>query len=261
MKSKELAMTDTSSRLPDSSRPPALRGGAAQGAYGVGLEISRRRVLSLAAERLCHGVRTLPPALSRAKGEESERLLREFLSSFLPKRFAVGKGYVVDRGETLSYETDVVIYDALHSAVYPLTPTVVMVPAGGVAATIEVKARLYGGYLREEVAKARLLKRLEHPVPFVGLLAFGNKNPLQRVASEYTRLIRDYGPGGGFDAVAVLDQGLVTPARAADPTDGLVCVDPIGLDTLAAFLRLLLAHLARFPATFGDPALAQGPTE
>jgi hypothetical protein len=143
--------------------------------------ISRARVLSLAAERLCHSVRTLPPSLSRAKGEESERLLREFLSAFLPKRFAVGTGYIVDRRETLSYETDVVIYDALHCAVYPLTRRVVMVPADAVAATIEVKARLYGGYLREEFMKARVVKSLcrSAPPPFIGLLAFGNKNPAQ----------------------------------------------------------------------------------
>src|SRR5690242_6307298 len=97
--------------------------------------LNRARVLSLVAERLCHTVRGLPPTLSRAKGEESERLLREFLAGFLPKRFAVGTGYVVDAHDTLSYETDVVIYDALHCAVYPLTRRVVMVPACGVAAT------------------------------------------------------------------------------------------------------------------------------
>jgi len=234
-------------------------------AYGPDLEISRRRILSLAAERLCHGVRTLPPALCRAKGEESERHLRDFLAAFLPKRFAVGKGYIVDRGNTLSYETDVVIYDALNCAVYPLTQAVVMVPSDGVAAAIEVKARLYGGYLREEFMKARLVKSLQPAAPaggarippFVGLLAFGNKNPLGRAASEYTRLIREYGAGAGFDAVAVLDQGLVTPAPAADAAGPPVRVEALGLDTLAAFLRLLLAHLARFPATFGDPVLVE----
>lgn len=224
-----------------------------------GLEISRGRILSLAAERLCHSVRILPPTLSRAKGEESERLLRDFLAGFLPKRFAVGTGYIVDRHETLSYETDVVIYDALNGAVYPLTRRVVMVPVEGVAAAIEVKARLYGGYLREEFVKARLLKSLAHsaPPPFVGLLAFGNKNPLSRAASEYRRLIREYGASAGFDAVAVLDQGLVTPARAADAARDLVCMEALDLDTLAGFLRLLLAHLQHFPATFGDPVLAE----
>ena len=223
-----------------------------------GLEVSRARALALVAERLCHAVRTTPPTLSRAKGEESERVLREFLSTFLPKRFAVGTGYIVDGRETLSYETDVVIYDALHCAVYPLTPRVVMVPADGVAAAIEVKAKLYSGYLREEFMKARVVKGLARaaPPPFIGLLAFGNKNPLGRAASEYRRLIREYGPGAGFDAVAVLDQGLVTPALAPEAGCDPVCTEPLAFDTLTAFLRLLLAHLARFPATFGDPAMA-----
>ncbi len=221
-------------------------------------ELNRRRVLALAAERLCHTVRGLPPTLSRAKGEESERLLRDFLAGFLPKRFAVGTGYIVGRCETLSYETDVLIYDALHCAVYPLTRRVVMVPVDGVAAAIEVKAKLFGGYLREEFVKARVVKSLVRsaPPPFIGLLAFGNKNPLGRAASEYRRLIREFGPEAGFDAVAVLDQGLVTPLRAGEGTGELVRVEDVGSDTLAVFLRLLLAHLRRFPATFGDPALA-----
>ncbi len=227
-------------------------------------EICRRRVLSAAAERLCHSVRTLPPRLSRAKGAESEQLLRNFLAAFLPKRFAVGTGYIVDPGETLSYETDVVIYDALNCAAYPLTRAVTMVPSDGVAAAIEVKARLYGGYLREDFLKARLLKSLKRPAPvagasippFIGFLAFGNKNPLGRAASEYTRLIREYGADAGIDAVAILDQGLVTPAPAAAGEGEAVRVEALGMDTLAAFLRLLLDHLARCPAIFGDPALA-----
>jgi hypothetical protein len=31
------------------------------------------------------------------------------------------------------------------------------------------------------------------------------------------------------------------------------------MDTLAAFLRLLLAHLRRLPATFGDPVWEAAP--
>jgi uncharacterized protein DUF6602 len=238
--------------MTDTSSPRRLRAPPGQ-------EISRAHVLSQVAERLCHNVRILPPTLSRAKGEESERLLRDFLAGFLPKRFAVSSGYIVDPRETLSYETDVVIYDALNCAVYPLTRSVVMVPVEGVAATIEVKARLYGGYLREEFMKARVVKSLAHaaPAPFIGLLAFGNKNPLSRAASEYTRLIREYGACAGFDAVAVLDQGLVTPAPVGDATGGLARIEALGMDTLAAFLRLLLAHLQNFPAAFGDPMLGE----
>jgi hypothetical protein len=221
-------------------------------------EINRRRVLAATAEQLCHSVRTLPPGLSRAKGTECEELLRRFLAAFLPKRFAVGTGYVVGAGEALSYETDVLIHDALNGAVYPLTGSVAMVPCDSVAAAIEVKAKLYGGYLREEFLKARVLKSLgANTPPFIALLAFGNKNPLHRVGSEYTRLIREFGADAGFDAVAVLDQGLVTAAPSAEGTSAPVRVEALGMDTLAAFLRLLLAHLARFPARFGDPGLAE----
>ncbi|MBV8537499.1 MAG: hypothetical protein JO128_18005, partial [Alphaproteobacteria bacterium] len=127
------------------------------------------------------------------------------------------------------------------------------------AAAIEVKAKLYGGYLREEFLKARVVKSLVRagPPPFIGLLAFGNKNPLSRPASEYRRLIREFGPDAGFDAVAVLDQGLVTPTPGGEGSGELVRVKDLGSETLAAFLRLLLGHLARFPATFGDPVLAK----
>lgn len=48
-----------------------------------------------------------------AKGSEAERLVRDFLNGHLPKRFAAGAGFIIDRREQVSKQRDVVIYDAM----------------------------------------------------------------------------------------------------------------------------------------------------
>lgn len=49
------------------------------------------------------------------RGEAREAVLRSLLERWLPKKYAVGRGQVVDQSYKRSGQMDVVIYDALHS--------------------------------------------------------------------------------------------------------------------------------------------------
>lgn len=49
------------------------------------------------------------------RGEAREAVLRGFLERWLPAKYGVGRGQIVDRSYNHSAQMDVVIYDALHS--------------------------------------------------------------------------------------------------------------------------------------------------
>jgi hypothetical protein len=52
------------------------------------------------------------------KGEEGEQIVRDFLNSHLPKRFAATSGHLIDVNSAMSHQADVLVYDQVNSPVY-----------------------------------------------------------------------------------------------------------------------------------------------
>ena len=76
------------------------------------------------------------------KGGGNETVLRELITKFIPKRYGVGTGVVIDQHGTQSSQRDIIIYDNfLYPSLLSLT-TVHLFPVDLVYATIEVKTTL-----------------------------------------------------------------------------------------------------------------------
>ncbi len=86
---------------------------------------------------------------SGEKGAAREEVVRSFLSDYLPKRFAVGHGFVVDASGGVSRQIDAVIYDQLSCPVFHVTPTQRFIPAEGVSGVVSVKSVLTRSELSE----------------------------------------------------------------------------------------------------------------
>ena len=84
------------------------------------------------------------------KGAEVEEILKKFLNNHLPQRFRASSGIVLDEGNRLSWQTDIIVYDALASAVYRAADRLQIVSASVTAAVVEVKSAL----TKEELADA-----------------------------------------------------------------------------------------------------------
>ncbi len=74
-----------------------------------------------------------------AKGDGSELRWKEMLSAFLPKRYQVSKGFVVDSAGTRSEQIDVIIHDQFFSPLLWEDGGHMYVPAESVYAVFEVK--------------------------------------------------------------------------------------------------------------------------
>jgi hypothetical protein len=77
------------------------------------------------------------------KGGIRERRVTDFLSSVLPERYGIGSGHIVGPQEPfISFQTDIVIYDAQDGAALPFDDYYSLFPCECVYAAIEVKSKL-----------------------------------------------------------------------------------------------------------------------
>jgi hypothetical protein len=94
------------------------------------------------------------------KGTEVQNVLKEFLNIQLPQRFRATSGFVIDIENQMSDHQDVIIYDAMSSAVFRYEKENQIVPSDAVAAIIEVKSVLNKAELEDAFSKIEEVKKL-----------------------------------------------------------------------------------------------------
>lgn len=173
-------------------------------------------------------VRTTNPH-SGEKGAEAEEIVKKFLNNHLPQRFRAASGVVIDERNQLSKQTDVIVYDALASAVYRAADRMQIVPANVTAAAIEVKSSLTKDELRDAYEKIASVKSLEktaigamdRPTTRTGLdtigtmgvvFGFDSDTSLAALAKNARELNTEFESFLWPDMIVVLDKGIVTYA-------------------------------------------------
>jgi hypothetical protein len=246
---------------------------------------TRQEIFAAAAKKLrqeFEELRNVPHA--GARGFEAEELVRRFLRSHLPKRFDVGSGFIIDANNTLSKQTDVIVYDALNCPVYRASETAAIIPSDNVAAIVEVKSQLDKQRMQdafENAAGAKSLAKTALPkLPILMtaqtyscIFAFDTVLTLERLAEHYHEGIRKHGLGRHIDIILILDKGIITLAAqvqefgpqwapltvqgfGGDQGEGshiAVSVTPVREDSLDFFLRFLLAQLIHFRGLVAHP--------
>ncbi len=96
-----------------------------------------------------------------AKGAATEVHWQEMLSSFLPERYRVSKGFVVDARGRRSDEIDLIVHDRQYSPFLLPFEGAVHVPAESVYAVIEVKQDISKEHLEYAGGKAASVRGLE----------------------------------------------------------------------------------------------------
>jgi hypothetical protein len=217
-----------------------------------------------------------------SRGSEAESLIRAFLNSHLPKRFCASSGFILDAGDQVSKQTDVVVYDALHCPVFRASKDTGIFPSDNVAAIIEVKSRLTKRELKDAFEKIESVKRLSKTAPKLPagptltqtmgvVFAFTSALSLKTIAAEYVQLSKHIDIRLHPNLIVVLDRGLIAPiAKQANAWNPHISLDeqppldaegmPIGVAgyqlgqaTLDHFLRLLVSRLALFRSIISHP--------
>jgi Domain of unknown function (DUF6602) len=135
----------------------------------IGVAAFQAERLELLARYDVEKARNVDEAVRTSHGVEAECILREWLDRFLPKRFAVAKGWIITT--RLDYdgpqeEWDIIVYDALNSPVlFASGPAGSAgqkraIPVEHVRAVVEVKATLNPSLAKQSATKLERL--VEH---------------------------------------------------------------------------------------------------
>jgi hypothetical protein len=209
----------------------------------AGLHDDIERRLSTARESFGH---------APSKGDASESVWLDLLTSYLPQRYQAASAHVVDSEGQFSDQIDVVIFDRQYSPFIFMFEGQKIIPAESVYAVFEAKQTLNAElirYAREKCASVRRLRRTSLPIPHAGgtydakppmpilggVLSFESdwKPPL---AEPLQKALSDGDPASWLDIGCVAAHGIFYRAN-----DHFVVVAETKPAT--AFLLELIAHL------------------
>ncbi len=109
-----------------------------------------------------------PPGL---KGQATEESWRGLLTHYLPWRYQVDTGIVIDANDSQSDQMDVIIFDRQYSPRLFKSGGVIYVPAESVYSVFEVKQDLDKGnleYAADKIQSVRKLRRTSAPIVHAG---------------------------------------------------------------------------------------------
>jgi len=153
------------------------------------------------------------------RGTQREETLKKFLEAYLPKKYGVGTGQVINNKDEVSKQCDIVIYDALNCPLLLIKPNYQLFPIEAVRAVIEVKSTLNANTLRDCVDNIEAFKRLYPPVgqpqdyTYPGYFIFSystdyqKANPVDAIARRLVSLIKKR-RFGYPELVCALDSGI-----------------------------------------------------
>lgn len=162
------------------------------------------------------------------RGTQVENEFRGFLRQYVPSRYRVGHGEIIDRNCNQSHQVDVVVTNEDHPFTFNESdPSFFLVE--GVAAAGEIKSVLTSTNLKETLSKAQQYKKLTiippagammHANPSDGarfyttppffVFAFDSQmsiDSILTVAEQFDQV--NYSPGYCVDAIVVLGKGYV----------------------------------------------------
>jgi hypothetical protein len=100
-------------------------------------------------------------------GSANESSLINLLVKFLPKKYSIGSGIVIDKEGNRSNQIDIIVYDSYYHPELFSQAAAFLYPVDVVYMTIEVKTTVTGQFMEdaiENVASVKRLKFIESPI-------------------------------------------------------------------------------------------------
>lgn len=162
---------------------------------------------------------------SGEKGNLRERSIRDILQKYLPKKYSIGTGHILDYQGNISRQCDIVIYDSLNCPVLLVEDGYQAFPVESVIGVVEVKSVLNGKTVAESIENIRSVKCLLRDAPVIGVVfafesGYSKEPKIEAVANAFRRLNDSIEPRERVDLVCVLSQGMILEYKI-DPPYGL----------------------------------------
>jgi hypothetical protein len=142
------------------------------------------------------------------KGDASERVWLDLLTTYLPQRYTAETAHVVDSKGTFSDQIDAVIFDRQYTPFIFKYEGQTIVPAESVYAVFEAKQTINAelvAYARAKAASVRKLHRTSLPIPHAGG-TYDAKKP-QPIMAGILTFESDWSPALGDSLTEALERG------------------------------------------------------
>jgi hypothetical protein len=136
-----------------------------------------------------------------SKGHESELNWIGLLRAYLPERYTVDSGFVVDCEGRISEQIDIIIYDRHFTPFIFRGENVVYIPAEGVYAVFEVKPHFDNENYHYAVKKLKSVKTLKRTSAIFGHILGENKKKLFNIIGGI--LTNEMKSAKGFDNIKI----------------------------------------------------------
>ncbi len=178
------------------------------------------------------------------RGRQRELVLRCLLEKYLPKKYSLGTGQVIDIRGNISRQCDIVIFDAFNCPLLLIEDGYQLFPAEAVFGVIEVKSIFNTNTIKECVQNIQSVKSLIRKEPIAGC-AFAYRSEysaepkIETAAKALLKANQNIPPKEHIDLVCILSDGILRSYKGP-PTWGEEG------DSIAAFIELETAILAKF---------------
>lgn len=209
------------------------------------------------AEEMASSFKTMA-SVSHAptRGGGHEAIWGNWLKKYLPQRYAVEPGFIIDSKGIQSLQQDLIIFDRQYSPLLLNKDEVLFVPAEAVYAVVEVKSNLTPAELRDAIKKIASSKELlrtpaqavthaggvfapRERGPILGYVVAGTSSWKGKVRMESLAKVAGAAPGI-LDGGCILDAGAFS-VQSTDQKTAIRSVD--GKQALFGFLALLVEDL------------------
>lgn len=148
------------------------------------------------------------------RGSEREASLKAFLQLYLPTRYSLSSGEVVDSGLRVSHQCDLIIYDSTKCPVLLAGKDSRIFPAEPVLGVVEVKSVLSRNELKDAADKIRVVKNLERENGKIAGIIFAYKsawknNPIVHTVKCLQEIYGLVAPHEYIDLICILDSGVI----------------------------------------------------
>jgi hypothetical protein len=184
------------------------------------------------------------------RGEQREQVVRDFLAKYLPKKYAIGTGHVLDLGGNISKQCDIVIYDAFNCPLLLVEEGYQLFPVEAVLGVIEVKSILNASLIAESAKNIQSVKQLQRDEPVIGGVfaytsTYSTEPKIEMIANALRRVNNSIPAKERIDLLCVLTDGVLRDYEADSGERGLDIILKSGPTILFLFLHFLLESLER----------------
>ena len=218
-----------------------------------------------------------PIAHKLLKGEFRERRVISGLRPFIPQRYEMRSGIVVNSNGAFSAQQDIILSDAMQSSPFLAAGELGVYPVETVNAVIEVKSVATKKTIRDAVANVASVKQLlpdeprehisvragrlqvgpDHDKPFGGVLFLESKIGNEAILDTYLEIITSVAPNNRPNALVVVGGVVLTwgafdgepsqPTTQPEPLKGThILSQRLGKNSLLVFYMVLMKILESY---------------